>query len=195
MVGIGVINLSASKQFCNPVSLVRRAAQSAIDEVPASFQDDEDSKEEESLLLPTIKRHNIFHTVLNSSLPSPVKTPTRLGQEGFVAIAARGETCARMMSNAFYYISTNWERVVPTLMAELKTVMPTPEVVPDLRCLEQLPYLVRPPTHLHTQQLNPSLTYSNPSLRKKDPQTKSNFPSPHPSRPPSSGKPSASPPS
>lgn len=123
---------------------MRQAAQSAIDEEPASLQVAEGSKEEE-FLLPIIDHHNIFHTVLKSSLPPSEKTSKRLGQEGVVAIAAGGETCARMMTNAFYYILANKERVMPPLMAELKSVMPTPDVVPELRSLEQLPYLVRQP--------------------------------------------------
>lgn len=125
---------------------MRRAAQAAIDEVPVFLNGNEKFNEESPL--PGIERHNIFHTLLKRSLPPSEKTSKRLGQEGFVAIAAGGETCARMMTNALYYILTNRERVMSTLMAELKSVMPMPDDVPELRCLEQLPYLVRSPTYL-----------------------------------------------
>ena len=120
---------------------MRQAAQSAIEEMPASLSRD-DSVKEEQPLLPLAQRHNIFHTILKSSLPTSEKTSKRLGQEGFVAIAAGGETCGRMMTSAVYYIVANRARVMPPLMAELKRVMSTPDVVPELRSLEQLPYLV-----------------------------------------------------
>lgn len=142
---------------------MRRAAQSTIDEVPSSFYGDKSSKAEESLL-PTINRHNIFHTILKSPLPPSEKTSKRLGQEGFVTIAAGGETCARMMTNALYYILANQARVLPPLMAELKGVMSTPDVVPELRRLEQLQYLVRLlfPHALITLSF-PSVLYSTPA--------------------------------
>lgn len=87
-------------------------------------------------------RHNIFHTILESSLPAEEKTAQRLGQEGFVAIAAGGETCARMMSNAIFYILANRDHVLPTLAQELEEVMPTLTCRPELKTLERLPYLV-----------------------------------------------------
>lgn len=94
-----------------------------------------------------MKRHNIFHTVLKSNLPAPEKLPKRLGQEGFVAIAAGGETCGRMLTNGVYYTIANKERVWSQLKEELWQVMPTLEVQPDLKALEQLPYLVLLQTH------------------------------------------------
>jgi hypothetical protein len=72
---------------------------------------DEDSGEEESFL-PKIKRHNIFLTTMET-------TSKRLRKKGFVAIAAKGETCERMMSNTLYYNLANRERVMPTLMEGL----------------------------------------------------------------------------
>ena len=80
---------------------------------------------------PTIERHNIFHTCLQSSLPPAEKSPERLGQEGFVSIAAGGETCGRMLTNALFYILANKDRVMPALNEELFEIMPTPEVRPD----------------------------------------------------------------
>lgn len=130
---------------------MQRAAQSAIEEAPASLCEDKDRKEDGSVLS-TIKHHNIFHTILESSLPPSEKVSKRLGQEGFVTIAAGGETCGRMLTNALYYILTNRERVMPTLMKELKSVMPTLDVVPEWRRLEQLPYLVR--RHLSPPSFN-----------------------------------------
>lgn len=120
---------------------MRQVAQSAIDEESGSPAD-EKPEVAENTTPPTTKRHNIFHTILQSSLPPPEKEPKRLGQEGFVAIAAGGETCGRMLTNALYYILTDKDRVMPLLAQELKEVMPTPDVQPELKALEQLPYLV-----------------------------------------------------
>lgn len=155
---------------------MRQSAQSAIDEM-TSYPSNPKAKEADKSLLPIVNRHNIFHTCLKSSLPLREKTSKRLGQEGFVAIAAGGETCGRMMTNAIYYILANRDRVMPPLMEELMSVMPTRDTQPLLRDLEQLPYLV---------SLRPllsscfSVSYKPHSL---------------PHRQPSSAKPSASPPS
>lgn len=92
-----------------------------------------------------VNRHNIFQTILNSPLPPHEKTSKRLGQEGFVAIAAGGETCGRMMTNALYHILANKDRVMPIVAKELAEVMPTPDVQPRLKDLERMPYLVRLP--------------------------------------------------
>ncbi|KAL9039717.1 MAG: hypothetical protein Q9180_002361, partial [Flavoplaca navasiana] len=128
---------------------MRQSAQSAIDEMP-SYPSTPNAKEAHNSLLSIVNRHNIFHTCLKSSLPPWEKTSKRLGQEGFVAIAAGGETCGRMMTNAIYYILANRDRVMPPLMKELEGVMPKPDTQPLLRDLEQLPYLVslRPPSLL-----------------------------------------------
>jgi len=48
-----------------------------------------------------------------------------------------------MMSTAVYYILANKDRVMPMLTQELMEVMPTPDVQPELKALEHLPYLVR----------------------------------------------------
>ena len=123
---------------------MRRSAQSAIDEEASSFSVDEkpNLEESEKSVTSATKRHNIFRTILQSSLPPQEKAPKRLAQEGFVAIAAGGETCGRMMSNALYYILANKDRVMPMLTQELMEAMPTPNVQPELKTLEQLPYLV-----------------------------------------------------
>jgi cytochrome P450 len=84
--------------------------------------------------------HNIFRTILNSSLPLAEKEAKRLGQEGFVAIAAGGETCGRMLTRAIYYVLENKERVMPPLMKELRSVMHAKDTVPILSELERLPY-------------------------------------------------------
>jgi len=124
---------------------MRREAQAAIDEASMSLTVDEEKTEKS--VLPTTKRHNIFRTILQSSLPSQEKEQMRLGQEGFVAIAAGGETCGRMMSTAVYYVMAHKTQVMPRLSQELLEVMPTRDAQPDLKDLEQLPYLVSIPLY------------------------------------------------
>ncbi|KAL9634621.1 MAG: hypothetical protein Q9164_003980 [Protoblastenia rupestris] len=116
---------------------MRRSAQLAIDEESSSV----DTKIEVESPQKPVKHHNIFHTILNSSLPPPEKTEKRMGQEGFVAIAAGGETCGRMMTLAIYYVLADKDRLMPMLMQELVSVMPTTDIQPQLKALEQLPWL------------------------------------------------------
>ena len=120
---------------------MRSSAQAAIDEESSSTDD----KTELVRTQDSVKRHNVFHTIIHSALPPQEKTSARLGQEGFVAIAAGGETCGRMMTLAIYYILANRDRVMPMLERELRQVMPTLETRPDLNALEQLPWLVSTP--------------------------------------------------
>ena len=126
---------------------MRSSAQAAIDEESSSIDDEIERIQTQK----SVKRHNVFHTIIHSSLSPQEKTSKRLGQEGFVAIAAGGETCGRMMTLAIYYILANRDRVMPMLEQELRQVMPTPEIQPDLNALEQLPWLVStpPPPRLH----------------------------------------------
>ncbi len=122
---------------------MRQSAQFTIDEASSPLGHKKPDFENTGKSgLPAEGRHNIFRTILQSSLPPQEKSSKRLGQEGFVAIAAGGETCARMLSNGLYYIHANKDRVLPTLLQELMEVMPAPNVQPDLKALEQLPYLV-----------------------------------------------------
>lgn len=122
---------------------MQRSAQAAIDEESSSSVNEKlDLEETEESDMLTTSRHNIFHTILRSPLPPQEKGPKRLGQEGFVAIAAGGETCSRMLTHAIYYILANKDRVMPMLRQELMQVMPTPDVQPELKTLEDLPYLV-----------------------------------------------------
>lgn len=126
---------------------MQKSASVAIDEWDSTYEksnlEDTDAPE-----FSIVNRHNIFQTILKSSLPPQEKTSKRLGQEGFVAIAAGRETCGRMMTNALYHILTNKDRVMPTVAEEFTEVMPTPDVRPDLKDLERLPYLVRPSAFL-----------------------------------------------
>lgn len=71
------------------------------------------------------------------------------------------------MSNTLYYNLANRKRVMPVLMPELMGVMSTPNVEPELRSLEQLPYLVDLITHLYTMPFPSPRHYSHPSIEKR----------------------------
>lgn len=67
-----------------------------------------------------------------------------MGEEGFVAIAAGGETTGRTLAAATYYLLSN-RTACAKLKAELKMAMPNQKRVPKLKELEQLPWLVSSP--------------------------------------------------
>ena len=47
-----------------------------------------------------------------------------------------------MMTTACYYILSNKDRVLPRLDEELKEAIPNPDARPDLKVVENLPWLV-----------------------------------------------------
>ena len=65
----------------------------------------------------------------------------RLAQEGFVMIAAGGETTSRVLSVAFFHIISN-PRVLRRLQEEITTVIPDATILPSAKTLEELIYLV-----------------------------------------------------
>ena len=90
-----------------------------------------------------MKSHTLFTACLTSSqLPPEEKTVERLTQEAFVFVAAGGETTARMVSYAVFYILHNKERILPRLKKELEVAMPDPNIPLDWKAAEQLPWLV-----------------------------------------------------
>ncbi|KAL9092331.1 MAG: hypothetical protein Q9165_004505 [Trypethelium subeluteriae] len=86
-------------------------------------------------------RPTVFQTILLSNLPPEEKSRERLRQEGFVFMAAGGETVGRTIMSATYYIIANKDRVLPRLKQELATVIPDPAQPADVRTLETLPWL------------------------------------------------------
>ncbi|KAK8115745.1 hypothetical protein PG984_012247 [Apiospora sp. TS-2023a] len=87
-------------------------------------------------------RPNIFRTVLASKkLDEPEKRYGRIAQEAFVALVAGGETTARALTIMTYHVLANREKVLPRLLEELRTVMPSGEERPSLAQLECLPWL------------------------------------------------------
>ena len=83
----------------------------------------------------------IFHEILSTDLPASEKRAERIGEEGFVIIAAGSETTGRTLTAATYYLLSSPEACVK-LKDELKHAMPDETKVPRLKELEQLPRLV-----------------------------------------------------
>ena len=65
----------------------------------------------------------------------------RLAQEGFVMLAAGGETTSRVLSTAFFHILSN-PHVLRRLQEELMAVIPDATRLPSVKVLEDLIYLV-----------------------------------------------------
>ncbi|MCJ1438985.1 hypothetical protein MMC27_008375 [Xylographa pallens] len=82
----------------------------------------------------------IYHEVLNSKLPAEEKRLDRLAQEAFTLVVAGGETTARTMTVATYYILAT-EGVLPRLRTELEEIMPDPHSTIEANRLEKLPWL------------------------------------------------------
>jgi cytochrome P450 len=87
---------------------------------------------------------SIFHELRDSNLPPEEKTIDRLCDEGQIFTGAGTETTAATLSQITFYLLSD-KKVLDTLRAELRTVMPTPQSPITVTKLEQLPYLVRYP--------------------------------------------------
>lgn len=89
----------------------------------------------------TTRPPTVFHGIYQSSLPIEEKSLARLSQEGLVMIVAGSETSSRTLMLATYNLLST-----PSALAELKKelleVMPDPSVVPAVKVLEALPWLV-----------------------------------------------------
>ena len=86
--------------------------------------------------------NNIFRSILSSSLSSKEKKRDRIAQEGFVIIAAGGETTARVLATATFHLLANQDSALARLKDELAIAMEDPNTIPDMRTLEKLPWLV-----------------------------------------------------
>ena len=88
---------------------------------------------------------SIFRAILSSSLPTDEKKRNRIAQEGFVVIAAGGETTARVLATASFHLLANRDSVLVKLKDELVTTMEDPNTRPNIGTLEKLPWLVSHP--------------------------------------------------
>ena len=95
--------------------------------------------------------NNIFQSILSSGLSAAEKQQNRIAQEGFVVLVAGGETTARVLATATYHLLANQDSVLLRLKDELANAMEDPNMRPDVRTLEQLPWLVRP-SHAQLQR-------------------------------------------
>ena len=86
---------------------------------------------------------DIFTRVISStSLTTVDKEQKRIAQEGFVVQVADGETTARILTIATFFLLANKDSVLRRLREEVRTVMTDPNSRVDVKSLEQLPWLV-----------------------------------------------------
>lgn len=88
----------------------------------------------------------IFHELINSPhLPPAEKETSRVTQEAGAMVGAGGETTTQVLITMAYSLIASPEKLA-RLRDELRTLMPDENsLVPPLRQLEKLPYLVRYP--------------------------------------------------
>ena len=84
--------------------------------------------------------HNLFHSLLSSSLPEDEKRPERMAHEGFEILLAGSDTTARTMGVVVYHTLAN-PHITQRLLQGLETVMPCPDSIVDLKDFETLPWL------------------------------------------------------
>ena len=112
---------------------VRRQTTSAFLEKTDALPEDQ---------LPRQNHRSLFSAILDSPALAPdQKTSRRMAQEGAVVIGAGGETTARVLETATFYLLTYSQRLLPALRQELQEVMPE-HARPSLQKLETLPLLV-----------------------------------------------------
>lgn len=83
----------------------------------------------------------IFHHIMEGELPDDEKTVARLTDEGFVVVAAGGETTARVLSALMFFLLSSPEWLVK-VHDELDSVMYDPQILTTWQKLEGLPCLV-----------------------------------------------------
>lgn len=84
---------------------------------------------------------NIFRTLLASNLPDPEKGYHRIAHDGFEILAAGSATFSRVAVAGTYHILANKE-ILEKLRSELNAAFPDPNIVPETKQMEKLPYLV-----------------------------------------------------
>jgi cytochrome P450 len=98
----------------------------------------------------TEKSHpTIIRSLLDSDLPENEKSFESLQQKAQVIVMAGSITVARALEVATYYLLTMPE-LEAKLQEELRAVKAGPQEVIPLRTLEQLPYLVRYCSKMHS---------------------------------------------
>ena len=85
---------------------------------------------------------DMFQTILDSNLPPEEKTQERLAQEGFTIHLGGGGTTSHILVNATYHLLANRDTALARLKRELAIAMVDPNIRPEVKVLEKLPYLV-----------------------------------------------------
>lgn len=88
------------------------------------------------------RKETLFHHLLQSDLPPNEKTATRLSREGIVVVGAGSETAGIAMSVSTFHLLDNPDKL-SKLRDELVKALPDPNVIPEWKEVEKLPYLVR----------------------------------------------------
>ncbi|KAI0169405.1 putative flavonoid 3-hydroxylase [Hypoxylon sp. FL1284] len=88
------------------------------------------------------EKPNLFLAILsNDSIPPHEKAFDRISQEGVVAVAAGGETTARALTVATYFLLAGDKALLANLLSELRSAMPLQSSRPSVQELENLPWL------------------------------------------------------
>ncbi|KAM0543454.1 hypothetical protein ACHAPJ_012318 [Fusarium lateritium] len=82
----------------------------------------------------------IFHEILRSDIPASEKGTKRLTDKAMVLVTAGSETTASTLAAITYHLLAD-PSLMAKLRAELKTVMPDPDQLPDQTKLKTLPFL------------------------------------------------------
>ncbi|KAF2871390.1 cytochrome P450 [Massariosphaeria phaeospora] len=136
---VGLINV-ASKEMGLVVSIFRVQARSLSFHNSLRVQAAAAIAEHDQLQGEHKARANVFHTILSSNLTTQDKDVKRMAQEGFGILSASGDTIARSMTMAMYYLHAD-PHSLERLKDELKIVLPDPQGQIDLATLERLPWL------------------------------------------------------
>lgn len=110
----------------------RRAAELTMEHGAAENRQSEKRQDQESL--------TVFEEVLKSDLPPAEKDVDHLTDNGFVLVAAGGDTSARLLTNLAYHVLSN-DDIMKKLKAELHAAIPNPAILPAWREFEALSYL------------------------------------------------------
>lgn len=83
----------------------------------------------------------IFHEILSSGIPEPEKKTSRVADEALIFVLAGSETTAVPLTALTYHLLSN-PPMLKRLKAELESVMPDPQALPEISKIENLPFLV-----------------------------------------------------
>ena len=86
-------------------------------------------------------RETLLHHLYRSDLPPSEKTASRLSHEGIAVVGAGSETAGIAMSFSTFHLLDNPDKL-SKLRNELVRALPDPEVIPEWKEVEKLPYLV-----------------------------------------------------